>query len=60
MSIGTANLLELAVSLVAAVCSLCLYVPAVLYRARVASWSFAFTFLAFGAIAAWILARMLR
>jgi len=35
----TGNLLMFAVSLLAAVCSLCLYVPAVLYRARAGSRS---------------------
>jgi hypothetical protein len=60
VSTGTANLLELAVSLVAAVFSLCLYVPAVRYRVRIASWSFALSFLAFGAFAAVMLLRLLR
>jgi NADH:ubiquinone oxidoreductase subunit 2 (subunit N) len=49
----------LAISLVTAACSSCLYVLAVLYRARGASRSAALTFLVFGAFAAVMLARIL-
>ena len=49
----------LAISLLAAVCSLCLYVPAVLYRAWAACWAFGLTLLVFGIVAVVLFARLL-
>jgi hypothetical protein len=56
----TRDVVMLVISLLTAACSACLYVAAVLYRARAASRSFALTFLVFGAFAAVMLARILR
>jgi len=60
MSVQTRDILMLVLSLATAVCSLCLYVAAVLYRTREASRSFALSFLVFGAFAAFMLVRLLR
>jgi hypothetical protein len=60
VSIQTRDVPMLVVSLLAAACSLCLYVPAVLYRAWAAVWSFGVTLLVFGVIAVVMLARVLR
>jgi hypothetical protein len=58
VSTETANLLELAISFLATACSVCLYVPAVLYRAWVACWAFGLTLLIFGVIDMVMLARV--
>ncbi len=60
MSIHTRDILMLVISLASAVCSVYLYVGAVLYRARAASRSFALSFLVFGAFAVLMLVRLLR
>ncbi len=60
MSIQTRDILMLVISLATAVCSLCLYVGAVLYRARAASRISVLSFLGFGAFAALMLVRLLR
>jgi hypothetical protein len=60
VSIQTRDVLMLVVSLLAAACSLCLYVTAVRYRAWAAVWSFRVTLLVFGVIAVVMLARVLR
>ena len=62
MSIQTRDVPMLVVSLLAAACSLCLYVPAVRvrYRAWAAAWAFGVTLLVFGVIAVVMLARVLR
>lgn len=54
------DVLMLVVSLLAAVCSLFLYVPAVLCRAWAACWAFGLTLLVFGVFAVVMLARVLR
>src|SRR5215216_5495146 len=60
VSIQTRDVLMLVVSLTAAVYSLCLYVPAVLYRAWAAVWSFGLSLLVFGVISVVMLARVLH
>jgi hypothetical protein len=60
VSIQTRDVLMLVVSLLAAACSLCLYVPAVRYRAWAAVWCFGVTLLVFGVISVVMLARVLR
>jgi hypothetical protein len=50
----------LAISLLAAVGSACLYVPAVRHRAWAAVWAFGATLFVFGIIAVVMLARVLR
>lgn len=60
MSLQTHAVVMLAIALLTVACSACLCVAAVLYRARVASRSFALTFLACSALAIVMLARMLR
>jgi len=50
----------LVISLATAVCSLCLYVGALLYRARAVSRISVLSLLAFGAFAAVMLMRLLR
>jgi hypothetical protein len=50
----------LVISLASAVCSLCLYVGAVLYRARAASRISVLSFVGFGAFAVLMLVRLLR
>jgi hypothetical protein len=49
----------LAISLTAAACSLCLYVPAVRYRAWGAVWSFGIALFVFGIAAVILFARLL-
>ena len=56
----TRDVVMLVISLLTAACSACLYVLAVLYRARAASRSFALTFLVFGAFAVVLLARVIQ
>ena len=51
VSIQTRDVLMLAISLLAAASSVCLYGPAVLYRAWAAVWSFGLSLLVFGVIA---------
>jgi hypothetical protein len=60
VSIQTRDILILIISLIAAACSICLYVPAVLYHARAASRSFVLSFFLFGAVVAWMMVRVLR
>jgi hypothetical protein len=60
VSTQTRDVLEFAISLAAAVISACLYVPAVLYRARAAVWSFGLTLLMFGILAVVMFARVLQ
>ncbi len=60
MSTQARDILELAISLITVVCSACLYVAAVLHRARAASRLVALSFLGFGAFAAVMLVRILR
>lgn len=60
VSIQTRDVLMLAISLLAAASSACLYVPAVRYRAWAAVWAFGVTLLVFGVIAVVMLARVLR
>jgi len=60
VSIQTRDVLMLAISLLAAASSVCLYGPAVLYRAWAAVWSFGLTLLVFGVIAVVMLARVLH
>jgi hypothetical protein len=60
VSTETRDILMLVVSLLAAACSFCLYVPAVLYRAWAAVWSFGLSLLVFGVIAVVMLARVLH
>jgi hypothetical protein len=60
VSLQTRDVLVFVVSLLAAACSLCLYVLAVRYRAWTAVWAFGVTLLVFGVIAGVMLARILR
>jgi len=59
VSAATRDESMLAVSLLAAACSACLYVPAVRYRAWGAAWSFGITLFVFGVLSvvlfAWLL-----
>jgi hypothetical protein len=59
VSIVTRDTLMLAISLLAAVSSACLYVPAVRYRAWGAVWSFGITLFLFGIAAVVLFARLL-
>ena len=59
MSLETRDAIMLAISLLAAVASLCLYVPAVLNRAWAAVWAFGISLFVFGIIAVVLLARLL-
>jgi hypothetical protein len=59
MSILTRDIIMLAISLLAAVISACLYVPAVRYRAWGAVWSFGITLFVFGIAAVVLFARLL-
>jgi hypothetical protein len=59
MSILTRDVLMFAISLLATVCSLCLYVPAVRYRAWGAVWSFGISLFVFGIAAVVLFARLL-
>jgi hypothetical protein len=60
VSTETRDVLMLAISLLAAASSVCLYVAAVLYRAWAACWSFGITLFVFGVIAVVMLARVLQ
>jgi hypothetical protein len=60
VSVQTRDVLMLMISLLAAASSVCLYVPAVLYRAWAAVWAFGVTLFVFGVIAVVMLARVLR
>ena len=59
MSIVTRDIIMLTISLLAAVCSACLYVPAVRYRAWWAVWSFGVSLFVFGIAAVVLFARLL-
>jgi hypothetical protein len=59
MSLATRDIIMLAISLLAAVSSACLYVPAVRYRAWGAVWSFGITLFLFGIAAVVLFARLL-
>ena len=59
MSIVTRDEIMLAISLLAAVGSACLYVPAVRYRAWGAVWSFGISLFVFGIAAVVLFARLL-
>ena len=59
MSIVTRDEIMLAISLLAAVCSACLYVPAVRHRAWWAVFSFGLSLLVFGVAAVVLFARLL-
>jgi hypothetical protein len=60
VSIQSRDILMLVISFATAVCSLCLYVAALLYRARAASRISVLSFLAFASFAAVMLVRLLR
>ena len=59
MSAATRDGVMFAISLLAAVLSLCLYVSAVRYRAWGAVWSFGIALFAFGILAVVLFARLL-
>jgi hypothetical protein len=59
VSLETRDAIMLAISFLAAVASLCLYVPAVLNRAWAAVWAFGISLFVFGIIAVVLLARLL-
>ena len=59
MSLETRDAIMIAISLLAAACSACLYVPAVLYRAWAAVWSLGLSLLVFGVVAVVLFARLL-
>ena len=59
MSIQMRDEIMFVISLIAAVCSACLYVPAVRYRAWGAVWSFGITLFVFGVAAVVLFARLL-
>jgi len=59
MSAATRDEIMFAISLLAAVVSLCLYVPAVRCRARGAVWSFGITLFVFSIAAVVLFARLL-
>jgi len=59
MSAATRDEIMFAISLLAAVVSLCLYVPAVRYRAWGAVWSFGITLFVCGIAAVVLFARLL-
>ena len=59
MSTATRDEIMLAISVLAAVASACLYVPAVRYRAWGAVWSFGITLFVFGIAAVILFARLL-
>ena len=59
MSTVTRDAIMLAISLIAAVCSAYLYVPAVRCRAWGAVWSFGITLFVFGVAAVVLFARLL-
>jgi hypothetical protein len=59
VSLATRDIIMLAISLLAAVSSACLYVPAVRYRAWWAVWAFGITLFLFGIAAVVLFARLL-
>jgi hypothetical protein len=59
MSVATRDGIMLAISLIAAVVSACLYVPAVRHRAWGAVWSFGIALFVFGIAAVVLFARLL-
>jgi uncharacterized membrane protein HdeD (DUF308 family) len=59
VSTATRDEIMLAISVLAAVASACLYVPAVLNRAWAAVWAFGVSLLLFGIIAVVLFARLL-
>jgi len=59
MSAATRDEIMFAISLLAAVVSLCLYVPAVRCRAWAAVWSFGITLFVFGIAGVVLFARLL-
>ena len=59
MTLETRDEIMFAISVLAAVGSLCLYVPAVRYRAWGAVWAFGTTLFAFGVAAVVLFARLL-
>jgi hypothetical protein len=59
MGAATRDEIMFVISLIAAVCSACLYVPAVHYRAWSAVWCFGITLLVFGILAVVLFARLL-
>jgi hypothetical protein len=59
VSLEMRDALMFAISLLAAACSACLYVPAVLNRAWAACWAFGISLLVFGVFAVVLLARVL-
>lgn len=59
MSILTRDIIMFVISLLAAVISACLYVPAVRYQAWAAVWAFGFTLFVFGMAAVVLFARLL-
>lgn len=58
MSAATRDAIMFAISLIAAVISLCLYVPAVLNRAWAAVWAFGIALFVFGIFAVVLFARL--
>jgi hypothetical protein len=60
VSIHTRDVIMLVISLLTAVCSVCLYVLAVLYRAWAACWYSGLTLLVFGIFAVVLLARVIQ
>jgi hypothetical protein len=59
VSLETRDAIMFAISLLTAVCSTCLYVPAVLNRAWGAVWSFGITLFVFGIATVVLFARLL-
>jgi hypothetical protein len=59
MSAATRDEIMFVISLIAAVCSACLYVPAVRYRAWDAVWCFGIALFMFGIAAVILFARLL-
>ena len=59
MSLHTRDAIMFATSLLAAVSSACLYVPAVRYQAWAAVWAFGITLFVFGIAAVVLFARLL-
>jgi hypothetical protein len=59
MTLQTRDSIMLAISLLAAASSACLYMPAVRYRAWAAVWAFGLTLFVFGIIAVVLFARLL-
>lgn len=59
MSILTRDIIMFVISLLAAVISACLYVPAVRYQAWAAVWAFGLTLFVFGMAAVVLFARLL-